>query len=200
MRFEIHIFMYLCTLLTDDVMKDLKLFTIQYVGLKEGEHNFEYHIDRSFFDYFEFDDFNNVDLHVSLDFVKKTTLMQLHFKVSGVVNVDCDLTNEPYDEPISGAFEIVVKFGHEYNDENEEILILPYGEYELNVSQYIYELIILSVPNKRVHPGVKDGTLKSEILDKLEELSLKDTDEEEKDDQSKTDPRWDSLKKLLTDK
>lgn len=180
-------------------MKDLKLFTIQYVGLKEGEHNFEYQIDKSFFDYFEFDDFNDANLQISLDFVKKTTLMQLHFKVDGVVNVDCDLTNEPYNEPINGELEIVVKFGQEYNDENEEILILPYGEYELNVAQYIYELVILSVPNKRVHPGVKDGTLKSEILTKLEELSIGNK-EQENDDKSITDPRWDSLKKLLTDK
>ncbi len=192
--------MYLCTLLTDEVMKDLKLFTIQYVGLKEGEHNFEYQIDKSFFDYFEFDDFNSVAIQVSLGFVKKTTLMQLHFKVEGSVNVNCDLTNEPYDEPIEGEFELVVKFGHEYNDENEEILILPYGEYELNVAHHIYELIILSVPNKRVHPGVKDGTLKSEILAKLEELSLGGKKEQENNDQSETDPRWDSLKKLLTDK
>ncbi|WP_299678445.1 DUF177 domain-containing protein [uncultured Dokdonia sp.] len=181
-------------------MKDLKLFTIQYVGLKEGEHNFEYQIDKSFFDYFEFDDFNGAAIKASLSFVKKTTLMQLHFKVDGSVNVNCDLTNEPYDEPIEGDFELVVKFGHEYNDENEEILILPYGEYELNVAHYIYELVILSVPNKRVHPGVKDGTLKSEILTKLEELSLGGKKEQENNDQSETDPRWDSLKKLLTDK
>lgn len=192
--------MYLCTLLTDEVMKDLKLFTIQYVGLKEGEHKFEYKIDKPFFDYFEFDDFNDVAVDVCLDFVKKSTLMQLHFKVNGSVNVNCDLTNEPYDEPIEGDFELVVKFGHEYNDENEEILILPYGEYELSVAQYIYELIILSVPNKRVHPGVKDGTLKSEMLTKLEELSLGSKKEQENNDQSDTDPRWDSLKKLLTDK
>lgn len=192
--------MYLCTLLTDEVMKDLKLFTIQYVGLKEGEHKFEYQIDNSFFDYFKFDDFNSVAVDVSLDFEKKSTLMQLHFKVKGSVNVNCDVTNEPYDEPIEGDFELVVKFGHEYNDENEEILILPYGEYELCVAQYIYELIILSVPNKRVHPGVEDGTLKSEILTKLEELSLGSEKEQENNDQSTTDPRWDSLKKLLTDK
>ena len=87
-------------------MKDLKLFTIQYVGLKEGEHNFEYQIDKSFFDYFEFDDFNDANLQISLDFVKKTTLMQLHFKVDGVVNVDCDLTNEPYNEPILSLIHI----------------------------------------------------------------------------------------------
>ena len=93
---------------------------------------------------------------------------------------------------------MVVKFGDEYNDEYEDILIIPHGEYEINVAQYIYELIILSVPIKKVHPGVKDGTLQSDILKKLEELSPKGL--EEKEQTEDVDPRWNTLKKLLTDK
>ena len=174
-------------------MKGLKLFTIQYVGLKEGEHQFDYDINQSFFDHFDFDDFNNIDAAISLNFVKKSTLMELHFVLSGIINVNCDLTNEPYNEPLEGVFDLVVKFGQNYNDENEEILILPYGEYEINVAQYIYELIVLSIPSKRVHPGIKDGTLKSDILDRLNDLSSSSPIEKDE-----TDPRWDKLKKLLT--
>ena len=54
------------------------------------------------------------------------------------------------------------------------------------------------MPSKRIHPGIKDGTLKSEILDKLEELSPKGIEEEK--DKEGIDPRWNTLKKLLTDK
>ncbi len=192
--------MYLCTLLTDDEMKDLKLFTIQYVGLKEGEHRFDYNIDRAFFEHFDYEDFNDIDVNVVLTFVKKSTLMELDFKATGAVNVNCDVTNEPYDEPIDASYELVVKFGQDYNDDYEDILILPFGEYEINIGHYIYELLVLSLPNKRVHPGVADGTLKSEILDKLEALSIPSQKEEEPTEKTETDPRWDSLKKLLTDK
>ena len=80
-----------------------------------------------------------------------------------------------------------------------DILILPHGEYEINVAQYIYETIILGIPAKRVHPGVEDGTLDSDILKKLEELSPKLEDEKQKTSED-IDPRWDTLKKLLTDK
>ncbi len=190
--------MYLCTLQTDDVMKELKLYTIQYVGLKEGEHTFEYTIKKSFFDLFDYDDFNDANVNVTLLLTKKTTFMEFDFHISGVVNVNCDVTNEPYDQPVEGSYELVVKFGQEFNDDIEDILILPYGEYEINVAQYIYELIVLSLPNKRVHPGVADGTLKSDILEKLEELSI--PDQRTKEEKEETDPRWDSLKKLLTDK
>ena len=179
-------------------MKPLKDYIIPFVGLKVGEHHFDYHIDNTFFNYFEYDEFNAVDVKLDLKFEKKQTLLELYFSASGTVNVNCDSTNEPYNQAIDDQFKLVVKFGNEFNNENEEILIVPHGEYEINVSQYIYELIVLAVPAKRIHPGIEDGTLQSEILSKLEELSPN------KDKKTKSpediDPRWNNLKKLLTDK
>ena len=179
-------------------MKPLKDFTIPFVGLKLAKHHFDYKIEQAFFEYFEYEEFNNVNVDVNLEFEKKTTLLELNFKISGFVNINCDLTNEPYNQPITNEFDLVVKFGDEYNDEYEDILIVPHGTYEINIQQYIYELIILAVPLKRVHPGVKDGTLNSDILKKLEELSPKLKEKKEKEDD--IDPRWNTLKKLLTDK
>ena len=176
----------------------MKEFTIPFVGLKIGKHNFEYNVKQAFFEYFEYEDFNDVNVKVDVVLEKKTTLLELHFKISGFVNVNCDLTNEPYNQTIENDFDLVVKFGDEYNDENVDILIIPHGTYEVNIQQYVYELIVLSVPIKRIHPGVEDGTLDSEILNKLEELSPKLKDKKDKEEE--TDPRWNTLKKLLTDK
>lgn len=177
-------------------MKPLKAFTIPFVGLKVGKHCFEYKIEPAFFDHFEYTDFNDVNIDVNVELNKKTTLLELHFKISGWVNVNCDLTNEPYNQNINHSFDLVVKFGNEYNDQYVDILIVPHGTYEINIQQYIYELVILAVPIKKIHPGVEDGTLDSDILKKLEELSPKNKDENE----AHTDPRWNTLKKLLTDK
>lgn len=179
-------------------MKPLKEYDIQFVGLKLGKHHFDYQIDKKFFEHFEYDDFNDAHIKVNILFEKKATLLELDFEASGTVNVNCDTSNEPYEQTIEDDFNLVVKFGDEYNDENENILILPHREFELNIAQYIYELIILAMPIKRVHPGIKDGTLKSEILKKLEELSPKGLKEKEKSED--IDPRWNTLKKLLTDK
>lgn len=179
-------------------MKPFKEYTIQFVGLKLGKHRFKYQIDNKFFEHFEYDEFNDVKINVELLFEKKSTLLELNFKVKGFVNVNCDTTDEPYDQKVKGVFELVVKFGEEYNDENDDILIIPHNEYEINVAQYIYELIILSMPTKRIHPGIADGTLQSDILKKLEELSPKRL--EDKENIEEIDPRWNTLKKLLTDK
>jgi len=181
------------------IMKVMKAYTIQFVGLKVGEHHFDYQIDNTFFLEFDYEEFNEADLKVDLLFEKKTTLLELNFNVSGAINVNCDVSNEPFNLEIEDSFKLVVKFGETYNNDNEDILIIPHGEYQINVAQFIYELVVLAMPAKKVHPGIEDGTLQSDILNKLEELSplVGKTEENNTED---TDPRWDTLKKLLTDK
>ena len=173
-------------------MKALNGFEISFFGLKEGKHRFEYKIEKEFFEYFKYDEFVDANLNVGLDFHKKSTLLELHFLVEGTSKVNCDVSNEPFDLPLEGNLDLVVKFGEEYNDDNEEVLIIPHGDHKLNVAQYIYEMVVLSVPSKKVHPGIEDGSLDSEILKKLEELSP-----ERNKNIENTDPRWDDLKKLI---
>lgn len=180
-------------------MKVNKEFLIPFVGLKQGKHQFEFEINKKFFDGFGFDEYNDVNIKVNLVLEKKSAMLELAFKHKGTVNVPCDVSNEDFDLPVKGKLELLVKFGDEYNDDNDEILILPHGEHQVDVSQYIYEMIVLSVPSKRVHPGIKDGSVAVEILDKLNELTPKEKQKEE-DKKEDTDPRWDELKKLLTDK
>jgi uncharacterized metal-binding protein YceD (DUF177 family) len=180
-------------------MRKLAEYTIPFVGLKIGSHDFEYEIGKKFFEDFEYEDFNSANLHLEVVLEKKNTMMELFFETSGTVNVNCDLTNEPFDMPISSSLRLVVSFGDEFNDENEELLIVPHGEYEINIAQYAYEMIVLAVPQKRKHPGIEDGTLKSDVLDKLEELSPRGINEDN-DNEEDIDPRWSKLKNLLNDK
>ncbi|AFL80629.1 putative metal-binding protein, possibly nucleic-acid binding protein [Aequorivita sublithincola DSM 14238] len=181
-------------------MKDLKEFTIPFVGLKLGKHQFNFELKKAFFEHFEYDEFNDAAINLDVLLEKMSTLLEFTLTYNGTVNVACDTTNEPFDQEVDGEYKFVVKFGDEYNDENEDLLILSHGSYEVNIQQYIFESIVLAMPSRKVHPGVKDGTLKSDILDKLEELSPKDLDEQSEPEDDNTDPRWDSLKKLLTDK
>ena len=98
-----------------------------------------------------------------------------------------------------------MKFWGEYNYDNEELLIIPYSESKINVAQYIYEAIVLAVPLKRIHPGVIDGSLHSEVLEKLKEFEIKEEDQEEEEQQEEhknreIDPRWNKLKNIIIEK
>lgn len=169
-------------------------FTIPFSGLKQGKHEFDYVIENEFFESFEYTEFNLANIELKVLMTKLSTMIELELFAQGIVNVYCDSSGEPYDQPVSSNLELVVKFGDEYNDENDEILIIPHGEHQVDIAQYIYEMLVLAVPQKRVHPGVLDGTLESEALTKLEELQPKEKDKDS------TDPRWDALKDIITDK
>ncbi len=173
-----------------------KEFSIPFIGLKPGEHQFTYAIDNTFFDSFDYHEFNNVELEATLLLNKLPNIMEVVLMAKGIVNVNCDLTNEAYDQNLDTALKLVIKFGDAFNDEDDEILILPHGEHAFDISQYLYEMIVLGMPSKRVHPGVLDGSLESRVLDKLNELRPK---KENKNNEG-NDPRWNALKKLLADK
>lgn len=177
-------------------MKKQREFSIPFSGLKQGKHDFEYTINNEFFESFGYDEFNGATIALHVELRKLSTMLEFLMNAEGSVNINCDLTNEPYDQPIKADLKLVVKFGEEYNDEDDDILVIPHGEHQVNIAQYIYEMLVLAVPQKRVHPGVLDGTLKSEALEKLEELKPKEKENNIKEN----DPRWDELKKLLTDK
>ena len=172
-----------------NLMKSITKHKIEFAGLKVGKHQFNFELNKEFFENFSFFDFNNIDLSVDVDLTKKSTLLELNFHLKGSVNVNCDMTNEPFDMPFNKEDFLVVKFGQEYNDEDNEILVLPYGEHKVILDQYLYELVILSLPRKRVHPGVEDGTLESEIIKILDELKPSGLALE-------SDPRWEKLKKI----
>jgi len=164
-------------------------YLISFKGLKQGKHHFEYEIDKKFFDLFTYDEYLDANIQADLTLVKKSTLMELTFHIKGNVLLNCDLSGEEFYQPVKGTLDIIVKFGEKFNDDDEVILILPYESHSLDVAQYIYETTILSTPIKRIHPGVLDGSLKSDILDKLKEF--------ENREKEKIDPRWDKLKGLI---
>jgi len=179
-------------------MKSTNEYLIPFIGLKIGKHQFDFQINKKFFEEFGFDEFESCDLKVNVAFEKKATMLEIAFKHKGTVNVTCDVSGEQFDMPVKGAIKLVVQFGDAFNNDNEELLILPVGEHQLDLKQYIYEMIALSIPLKRVHPGIKDGTLKTEAFEILKLNSIKEKEEIKKEEE--IDPRWDKLKQLLTDK
>lgn len=170
-------------------------FMLAFAGLKEGMHYFKRNITNKFFDAFDYTEFSSAELVIHIDLTKKASLLEVQFAVTGYVRVCCDLTNELFDLHLNPTHELVVKFGEEFNDEDEHLLVLLHGSHQLNLAQTLFETIVLAVPQKKVHPGIENGSLQSDLLDRLKELHPNESTNE----RETTDPRWDALKKLKKD-
>ena len=172
-------------------MKSPSPLLVKFSGLKEGVHNFNFDIGKKFFESFEYDDFIDVDIIAKLKLEKKKNMLNLDFLFSGKVKVPCDLTMEPFYIDINTDYSVIVKFAASKDSADDKIIFLSTGASNIDVSNIIFETIVLETPQKRVHPGIQDGSLKSEMLDKLEDLKPKEIFV------NKRDPRWDKLKELL---
>ena len=163
-------------------------FDIVFSGLSLGSHQFTFELNDEFFEFFEYREHQKLDAVAELALTKHNTFLELEFKLTGKVEVICDRTGEPFLQNLENAFKVIAKFGDEYNNDDDERLILPQGEFKLNVGQYLYELAALAIPQKNIHPDVKSGKLNPEFI--VEE-------EPEFEEIQEVDPRWDKLKDLL---
>ena len=172
-------------------MKSLSPYLIKFSGLKEGIHLFNYELGNKFFKNFDYYDFLDAKLFAKLELEKQSTLLNLKFSFNGEIEVQCDVSMESFNLDLETEHAVVVKFKDDIISTDDKVMFMPAGSHSIDVSHLIYESIILAVPQKKVHPGIENGSLKSEIVEKLEALKPK------KNFKEKTDPRWDKLKDLL---
>ena len=165
-------------------------FIIPFFGLKEGTHEFKFKIDRLFFEAFESSLLEDAEVEVKLELEKRSSMLVLDFKAKGKTVVPCDRCGDDFDLPIKTKERIFVKFGDEAFEQTDDILVLTHDSHEIDVSHLIYEMIVISLPNKRVHS--KKSDCNQEALERLKKLRIKAEELKAKN----TDPRWDALKKL----
>ena len=163
-------------------------YILPIAGLSIGYHDFEFEIDDKFFDNFEFSEVKKGNVKVNLNVEKHERESILTFNFGGSVFIPCDRCNDEFEQPIENEVVIYLKYGHEYEEESDDVIVIPSEEGEFDISSLIYEYIILSLPIHRVHEDVSECN--QEIINYLENAANQVT---ENDD---IDPRWKCLEEL----
>lgn len=175
-------------------MKALKQFSIPFTGLKLGKHNFEFEIDKSFFDAFEHSLVKDGTLKAEVELDRQETMLILGFHIKGTMQLNCDTCLSDFDQPIELKERQIVKFAEVVEEdeiEDLEIIILPRKETAIDVSELIYEFITVAVPfTSRCEQAGK--TCDEQMLNTLDKLAVGHEEQEEQTG----DPRWEALKKL----
>lgn len=164
-------------------MKALKEFEIPFVGLKEGVHDYSFEIDEKFFESFDYSEIEKGKVHADLNLERKERMLILDFMIKGFVIIPCDRCLDDLEYPVEKNARLIIKFGHEFIEETEEIFIIPETESHIDISGFIYEYIILSLPIKRVHQ--EDKACDQTTIEKINQHVS-----------PSEDPRWEALKDL----
>ncbi len=160
-----------------EVMNSKKEFEIPFVGLKPGVHVFEYRIEDKFFKDYDEQDFTECAVNVKLSLDKKQGFFQLKFDIDGSVNVLCDKCGNIISKNLWDEFDIIVKMvtDHELMNEQEEdpdIYYISHTESHLNIGDWIFEFVNLSIPlQKRCKEEEFGGELcNKDVLARLKQM------------------------------
>ncbi len=164
-------------------MNATKEFNLLLFSLKDKVHEFSFTVDEKFFKCFENSPVEDGNFEVKVILNKSESLLQLEFQINGVAKLACDRTLESFDFSIQKVSKILFKFGQEYEEISDDVIILKQGTAELNISTWIYELIAVEIPYKKLHPSqIEDD----EDLDWEDESNLQlvysDVDEEQENE------------------
>ena len=134
-------------------------YIIDYKTLESGTYEFDYHIDKDFFSMFDepLAQDGNADVHAAM---KVTSAgLSIRLDISGTLQVECDRCLETFDMPIDASYDLVVKYGDKTTplDEADDVITIGDDDDFLDLSQHIYEYVVLSLPARRVHPDLPDG-------------------------------------------
>jgi len=162
-------------------MANKRAFEIAFVGLKPGVHQFNYDLDDKFFAEKGAEDFNNAQANVKLSLEKNTGFMLLKFEVGGKADVSCDRCGNPLTMDLWDEFNVVVKLVDNpdemnMNEEDPDVFYIARTESHLEVSDWLYEFAMLSVPTQRMCAEDEKGGSKcnNEVLEKLRQMEVKE--------------------------
>lgn len=192
-------------------MAKFSLYNIPLKNLSPGVHTFEYELHNKFFEAIDGDEFRKGDVNVILNVRRTSSSFELNFDIEGVIKVSCTRCLDDMNLDVDTESRLIVKFGSEYSEESDEIVIIPEDEGEINIAWFLYEFIALTIPIKHVHPtGECNRVVSSKFKkhravsvddeeDDSDDLIADDSEPQEDEDAQQNDPRWDALRGINLD-
>ena len=190
----------------------LATFRIPLRGAKQGTDNYEFLLDDDFFRAMESIDILGGAVKVSLAVRRANEANYFAIHCQGTIQIICDRCLESMDYAVEADYGLAVKYGDEYDDSNDGVLIVPEGDNDLDVAPIVYDTVALSIPLQHVHAEGEcdEATWQAlqahtahDLDDEPDEYGTyadEDADADQLDNETNIDPRWAELMKLKDNK
>ena len=166
-------------------------FKIKLGVLTNGENSFSFEIKDQFFEAFAENEIKTATISVQAEVKKEIDSVHLSVTVSGTVHhLLCNLCAEEISIEINNNTSVLIKESEQPLESTDEIIYIAPNQHILAIDTLIYELIVLALPKRTVHPVDEFGgsTCNKEMINLIDQYKYTDNQE--------IDPRWDTLKDI----
>ena len=167
-----------------------RIFQLNHESLSASAHRMRFLINDEFFSYLPFSPIKHANVLVKVEAEKQKTNIMLKIKMEGWVEVPCDRCSENFKYPVEFERRLLIKLTDKVSaiERDEELMLVPHWMHTIPLARDFYDLIILSLPMKIVHP---EGECNPETLRILSRYSARE--------EAEGDPRWEALSSLIKD-
>lgn len=135
-------------------------YTIDYQGFKAGHHHFTMPFGDDLFDIDADGEIISGSGAVEIDMERGERLMELNISIKGQICLQCDRCADEYMQDVDYSEELIVKISElsdEFNEEQHgDVIWLSPRQTVLDLKQWIYESVVLSLPIMRIHQNAND--------------------------------------------
>ena len=167
-----------------------RFYNIDIFSLSNQSHEYNFEFDDAFFGDFEDSLIEKGSGTVHLVLNKSETMINLDIEINGKIELTCDRSLDKFFFPIQTKDNLILKYGEDWEELSEQIVIIPRDSERINVAQFIYEFMTIAVPMKKLHPRFENEDLSGDP-----EMIYSSTEDKEKEG-GEIDPRWSKLKEL----
>jgi len=163
-------------------------YNIRISGIKDGNHEYFFNINEKFFESFVESEVINCVIKVNCNLFKDRNKLKLSLHIEGnILNFNCDLCAGSINLSIVNSIDVLLQETESEMEDTDEIIYIQSNQSHIDISQLIYETIILSIPSKIEHSGIENDICDKEMMVLLDKYAEK---------KEINDPRWGDLNKL----
>lgn len=170
-----------------------KAYTIEFNKLRAGANAYEFELNADFLQNFEVSPVKNAEIKAFTNVDKSENMLEIttHLQGTAIVNCDTCLAEIPY--PVDSEFGFLIKMSEVSNFDDPEMIYLSRNEISYDLSQFLYESILLGMPVKKNCGDLPEPReCDPEVLRKFSDN--RDSGDDDSDD---GDPRWEKLKDII---
>jgi len=121
---------------------------IPILHLEDGIHNFDFHVGAGTLHFYRDEIYpHDIDIHAEVNKFERNITCRLSIQTVG--HYTCDRCLSEYEKPYDEHFELLFHLGkNDLMTDEEDVVILPVETVDIDLSDWIKEYLILTVPMK----------------------------------------------------